>query len=218
MKYAEIKEYTGEIYNKIVQEQNIIIIAEKGKFFLSNRSPTLSDPSAIESVSDYGIAKVIWIGKSRILQPFINFEKIPLKLIEQLNLMKKIHQNKKGSLSLIHGDFSNNNLTNYGNEVKCFDYEHSHWGNPYVDIGRIILRECTSQEDIDFVLDNYFYKRPSAKELKQGFLVFCQRHYEMRHEKNQAFQEIPKLRAKRLLKSNLTLNEILHSFKDPVIL
>jgi hypothetical protein len=216
MGLEEIEEYTGRIYNKFVQGRGVVIVAERGKFFLSKRSETLSDASAIERVSDYGIAKVLWIGKSDILQLFVDFDHIPLNLRELTELMKKIHSNKKNDLTLVHGDFSSHNTTIYHGEAKCFDYEHNHWGNPYIDIGRIVLRECLSEGDIKLLFDNYSGGIPPLEELRFGFIAFCKRQYEMRCEKNQVFQKVPKLRAERLLSSGSTLSEILCAFKDPV--
>ena len=218
MKLDGMEEYTGKVYSQFLKDSGTIVVSERGKFFLSKRSKTFSEPSAIKKVSDYGIAPVIWVGESNILQPFVNFEPIKPELKNLAEIMKKIHSNKQNNLTLVHGDFGSHNTTTYLGETKCFDYEYSHWGSPYIDLGRVVLRECKSEEDVNLLLENYFGGIPSLQELKLGFMDFCQRQYEMRREKNQDFQEVPLIRAKRLSKSGSTLAEILHAFKDPVTL
>ncbi len=212
----EIKEYTGKIYDQFLQGKCTVLLAEKGKFFLSNRSNNLSDISAIKKVSDYGLSPVFWVGDSQILQSFVEFNSAPLNLSELTLLMKKIHSNQKGGLALIHGDFSRWNTVKYSEKAKCFDYEYCNWGNLYVDLGRVILRECKSEKEANLLLENYFGYTPKVEDLREGLITFCQRQYEMRHEKNQSFQEIPKLRIERLLKSNLKIEEILRAFKEEI--
>ncbi len=211
-----VEKYTGKILGRYVKKRGEVIFAENGKYFLSKRCEKLSDASAIERVSNYGVARVLWVGRSEILQQFVDFDLVPLNLKEMAGLMGRIHSNKQDGLTLVHGDFSNSNTTRHNGDAKCFDYEHSHWGNPYVDIGRMVLRNCVSEKDVDLLFESYYGGMPPLEEMRDGFIAFCQRQYDMRHLKNLAFQVVPKVRAKRLRGCGSTLCEILHAFKDPV--
>lgn len=216
MDIEEIVHFTGEIQQRYPLKRHEVIIADHGRFLLSARSSLLSHGSAIKSISHYGVGKVLSVGEKHILQEYVEFEQTALTHLQLINLMKKIHRDKKDGLTLVHGDFSRYNTTDHSGSSKCFDYEYSHWGSPYTDIARVVLRECESEKEAEVLLNLYFDGLPSLDELRQGFIIFCLRQYEMRKEKNQPFQDVPLMRAKRLEQKRDTLSEVLHDLRDQV--
>ena len=131
----------------------------KPKIFLGKRSK-FSDSEAIFMISKYGIARVIDITEDKIVEEFIEFEKTNLTLLELATLAREIHQNKRDGQSLVHGDFGLNNTTIYRGVPKCYDYEHVHFGNKYVDLGRVVLRSCKSIEEVETFLERYNGRMP----------------------------------------------------------
>jgi hypothetical protein len=214
-----IIDHTGEIYSLEKKERGTVITAQNGKFLLTRRSPTLSNASAITKISEYGIARVFYVSATNILQQYLEFTPSNLGLDDLATLIKQIHSVREKQGTLVHGDFSRQNTTRYQNKPYCFDYEHTHWGDPYIDLGRIVLRECKSEEEVKFFFEKYQGSLPSLYDMREGFISFCQRQYEMRHEKDLDFKEVPMIRGARLKKAcNNNLAEILNAFKAPVVI
>lgn len=187
----------------------------KNKIFIGKRSK-FSNPEAILKISEYGLAKVIKIEEDKILQEFIEFNKIQLNITQLASLVKIIHQNKKGNDTLVHGDIGFYNTTLYKGVPKCYDYEHAHFGNAYIDLGRIILRACKNIKEIEIFFNEYCGGIPLNLELKEGFINFCNWQNITRSEKGIPFQQVPLIRKQRLEETSGDLLEILKAFKDEV--
>ncbi len=177
-----------------------------------------SDEEAIKEISSrFGLAKVLEIGKYYLLEEFINFEKIDLSLDQLSYLLKNIHSVRDNSgFSLVHGDFSQHNTTLFDGNEKCFDYEYSHFGNVYADVGRVLLRECGDFEDAELFFNIYSGGFPKSDELKDGLIYFCNWQHELRKEKNLPCQDVPLIRGKRIENVCNKLEDILNAFKSEV--
>ena len=195
---------------------DIFIDSEDNKLFLARRSKTLSEVSAIEAIAQYGFAPIYLIGKDFILQKNIDFTHRALELDQLTNLLRLIHNNINEGKTLVHGDFGQHNTTFYNGEPRCFDFEYTHWGNPYIDIGRMVLREMGTEEEVIKFFFNYLGNVPRLSELRNGFIAFCQRQYKMRAEKNSKFMYIPLERAKRLSKSKSNFSDLIKAFRDSI--
>ncbi len=176
-----------------------------------------SEPEAIQRLSKYGIAKVFEITESQIFEEYVNFEVIPLGPKNLGSLLKKIHSEKNSlGTSLVHGDFGEYNTTIINGESKCFDYEYAHFGNTYADIGRVVLRDCSSENDFVDFFANYFRLMPKPDILRKGLIYFCDWQYMLRSEKGLPYANVPLIRKGRLKKARDDLNEILDLFKSEV--
>lgn len=177
-----------------------------------------SDPKAIKLISKkYGLAKVLKIGENYILEEFIDFKRIHPTLEQMSSLLKRIHSEKNEyNVPLVHGDFGPHNTTLINGKIKCFDYEYSHFGNIYSDIGRVLLRNCDNLKDINFFFNIYAETFPEMYKLKKGLIYFCNWQYELRKEKNLPYKEVPLIRAERIKKTKNSLNEIMDAFKSEV--
>jgi hypothetical protein len=187
----------------------------KDKIFLARRGK-YSHLEAISLISKYGVAKVIGINKESIIEEFVRFDKMPLTINQLARLAKQIHANKRNNLSLVHGDFSSNNTTLFLGVPRCYDYEHAHFGNIYVDIGRVILRDCNSLQEVEYFFKEYRGDVPSMEELISGLIVFCDWQNKLRVEKNAPYQEVPLVRKARLKRAPKDITSIINSFKEEV--
>jgi hypothetical protein len=177
-----------------------------------------SEEEAIKKISSrFGLAKVLEIGNDYLLEEYVEFEKIDLSLDQLSYLLKDIHSIRNNSgLYLVHGDFSQHNTTLFEGNAKCFDYEYSHFGNTYADVGRILLRECRGFKDTELFFNIYSNGFPKCDELKEGLIYFCNWQNELRKEKNLPYQEVPLIRGKRIEKVRNKLEDILNAFKFEV--
>lgn len=177
-----------------------------------------SEHEAIKEISSrFGLAKVLEIGEDYLLEEFIDFEKIDISLDQLSYLLRNIHsiRNTHGS-SLVHGDFSKHNTTLFNGNPKCFDYEYSHFGNVYSDVGRVLLRECRNFRDAVLFFDIYSEGFPESDELRDGLIYFCNWQYELRKEKSLPYQDVPLIRSKRVEDACNKLEDILNAFKSEV--
>lgn len=164
----------GLIKNSIRYNNGEILETEKGKFYLSPRDPELSDKDAIKLISQYGIVPITYIGSNFLLQPYIQFNHIRSKSPSEFGkLLKKIHGNSYRGKPFVHGDFAGHNTTKLDRDLKCFDFEFTHFGDPYLDIGRIILRECDTINDVIEFFEVYSGKVPKNDVLANGLSRFC---------------------------------------------
>lgn len=187
------------------------------KKFRAKRSIS-SNKEAIKRVSKYGIAKVLEINEKEIIEEHVNFE---LNYVNPKNLgklLRKIHSEKnKHGENLVHGDFGEHNTTIFYGKPKCFDYEHAHFGNTYADIGRVILRDCNTFDEIGNFFKNYSGKIPDPKEMKKGLSYFCEWQHDLRDEKGVAYKHIPLIRKDRLDKTNTNdFKKIIKNFKAEI--
>jgi len=177
-----------------------------------------SEKEAIKKISSkFGVTKVLKIGKDYILEKFVDFNYKKLSLSQLSILLKEIHSEKNNSyLPLVHGDFSSQNTTLYLGEPKCFDYEYSHFGNAYVDIGRVLLRDCNDFKDVKMFFDIYSGNIPNLNLLKDGLIYFCDWQNSLRLEKNLLFEKVPLIRKERIKQASNNLEEIIEAFKSEV--
>ena len=177
-----------------------------------------SEEEAIKRISSkFGLAKVLKIWDDYLLEEFVDFKQINPSLNQLSFLLKRIHSEKNVvGLSLVHGDFGEHNVTIINGETKCFDYEYSHFGNIYTDIGRVVLRRCNNFDEVNTFFDIYSDGFPSNDKLKNGLIYFCNWQYELRKEKNLPYQQVPLIRAEKIKKINNDLSEILYAFKSRV--
>lgn len=213
-----VLKYCGEIHSITSLRNNQVISSSNGKYFLAKRDPTLSTPKAITKISKFGITPVILIGHNYILEKFIKFEYKAPSLKQLAYLLRDIHNNNYSQGTLVHGDFSKNNTTIYKGNLHCLDYEFSHFGNPYVDIGRIILRECNNEDDINDFFKFYSGGVPPLKLLQEGLSYFCDWQHLIRKRKKFPFQNIPLVRKERISESGKNYKQILKAFKDKVFI
>lgn len=178
-----------------------------------------SNSEAIQRISSrYGLAKVIGINEDSILEEFIDFEIVPLGPKNLGSLLKKIHSEKNSSgVSLVHGDFGEHNTTIINGEPMCFDYEYTHFGNPYVDIGKVVLRNCFNEDDFFEFFRNYSNDLPKPENFREGLIYFCDWQNSSRLEKRLPYHEIPLIRKERLKKTNKNnLFSLLDAFKSKI--
>ena len=187
------------------------------KTYLAKRNYR-SDFEAIKKISKYGVARVIKINEHSILEEFVDFEIVPLGPKNLGSLLRKIHSEKSSlGISLVHGDFGEHNTTMINNEPKCFDYEYAHFGNPYTDIGKVVLRSCSNENDfLDFFM-NYSGGLPKPENFREGLIYFCDWHHLIRLEKGLPYHEVPLIRKSRLEKSDgKNLLSLLDAFKSEI--
>jgi hypothetical protein len=163
-----LRSYLGDIGNIERYNGGYLLKTKEGNFFMAKRDYLLSNPLAIKQLSQYGISPALFIGKDYILEEFRDFDKEELTNEELAILLKDIHANKNEKGVLVHGDYSRFNTTKICGHPKCFDYEFSHYGDSYRDLGRIILRECDSEEEVIKFFEVYG-RIPSLDNLKKGF-------------------------------------------------
>jgi len=177
-----------------------------------------SDKEAIKLISErYGFPKVIEIGNDYILEEFVEFKNIYPSLNQMSSLLKNIHSEKNlNKEPLVHGDFGAHNTILVNGEVKCFDYEYSHFGNVYADIGRVLLRGCKNVDDVYSFFNTYSNSIPDIEELKEGLIYFCNWQHDLRKEKELQYQKVPLIRASRILNSDNNLENIIKAFKEEV--
>lgn len=185
------------------------------KVFIGKRSK-YANSEAIIMISKYGTARVIEVTNNRIIEENIKFSKIKLDLSQMAYLAREIHQNEKNGLRLVHGDLSFNNTTLYNGDPKCFDYEHAHFGNIYVDLGRIILRVCSNIEEIKIFFKMYTGSLPLVGDLKKGLATFCDWQHKVRVEKLAPYSNVPLIRKRRVEESPENLEDVLNRFKAEV--
>jgi|SRR3989338_4528158 len=185
--------------------------------FIGKRSK-FSEPAAIIKISKYGIAKVLDITHDSIIQEFVDFEKKDLTLNQLANLARKIHLERDIKGILVHGDLSNNNTSLYFGEEKCYDYEHAHFGEPYADIGRIILRSCKEVNLTREFFMSYSGIIPEVEELKNGLIYFCNWQYKLRIDKGLPFSSVPLERIKRVINADKDFDKIISAFCAKVVL
>jgi len=177
-----------------------------------------SEPEAISRLSNYGVAKVLKINETNIIEEFVRFNVRKLGPKKLGALLNKIHSetNTLGQ-SLVHGDFGEHNTTILHSEPKCFDYEYAHFGDIYADLGKVILRDCNNWEGFTDFFSCYAGEIPHAKELKRGLIYFCDWQNSLRIEKQLPYSEVPLHRKNRLRKvKSKSLMEILDAFKSEV--
>lgn len=212
----QISQVVGKEYELEKSSEGRIIKTDKEKYFLSKRDPDLSDKSAIEKITGYGISPIMLIGEDYILQRYVDFSKTSALRIEEMSyLLRQIHSNKgKGGL-LVHGDFSRHNTCKLEKVPRCYDYEFTHFGDPFIDLGRIILRELSGPEDIEKFFKVYSNGYlPSTERLKEGLSLFCDWQYLLRKRKNQPHQEVPLKRKEKIIKSSKKdFLDIINNFK-----
>ena len=151
-----------------------------------------SDPEAIQRISKYGVMGVKGINKHYIIEEFVDFEIFPLGPKNLALLLKDIHSEKNSfGISLVHGDFGEHNTTMINGKMKCFDYEYAHFGNPYVDIGKVVLRNCSSESDFIEFFMNYLGDLPKPEDFRDGLIYFCNWHHMIRLEKELPYHEVP---------------------------
>lgn len=196
--------------------QNSIVHDESGKKYFIKRRSKYSEDSAIRNIAIYGLSNIIDINSEFILESFVDFTKKDLSLEEYVELLHKIHSNNEAGLSLVHGDFSKHNTTFYENEPTVFDYEHAHWGDIYVDIGRVILRETESVEESIGFLKIYFGNIPSLAKIRDGIVNFCYWQNKIREEKHLPYSNVPLIRAERVNSNGNTYSNLIMEFKRPV--
>lgn len=212
MKNKEIEKQVGKIVQEEETPNGTVIYTSDRKYFIAKRDPVLSDSLAIKEISRYGIAPVIFVGDSYILEGYVEFSGRGLKLEDCGNLLSSIHMNKFEGKSLVHGDFGSSNTTDSDGNPKCFDYEFTHFGDVYRDLGRVILRNCNSPEEMIYFFESYSGKIPSLEELIEGLCSFCDWQNLMR--KNSEFQEIPLIRKRQVKSSKKNIKAIFNSFKE----
>jgi len=173
------------------------------KTYLAKRNYR-SNSEAIQRISSrYGVAKVIEINEDSILEEFVDFEIVALGPENLGLLLKKIHSERNSSgIPLVHGDFGEHNTTIINKELRCFDYEYAHFGNPYVDIGKVVLRSCFDEDDFFEFFINYSNDLPKPENFKEGLIYFCDWQNSLRLEKMLPYHEIPLIRKERLKKTN----------------
>ena len=187
------------------------------KTYLAKRDH-MSSSEAIQRISKYGLAKVLKINEDSILEEFVDFKVVPLGPKNLGSLLRKIHSEKDSSgISLVHGDFGEHNTTIINGESICFDYEYTHFGNIYSDIGKVVLRDCSGwQEFTDFFIC-YNGVLPDSNEFKEGLIYFCDWQNSLRLEKEVPYSEVPLVRKNRLLRiKDKNLGRILEAFKSEV--
>lgn len=185
--------------------------------FIGKRSK-FSEPSAIIRISKYGIARVLAINQKTIIQEFVEFEKKDLTLNQLANLARQIHSEKDSKGTLVHGDLSNNNTTLYEGEEKCYDYEHAHFGEPYADIGRIILRSCDGEDQVRDFFIAYSGRMPGTEEIRDGLIYFCNWQHKLRKDKSLSFSDIPLERRNRVMRAGKNFSRIITAFQARVAL
>ncbi|MEK6927922.1 MAG: hypothetical protein AABX11_05825 [Nanoarchaeota archaeon] len=176
-----------------------------------------SEPEAIMAISRFGISNVIEIGADFIIERYIPFTPFAPTLDQLAELTKRIHRTTHENKNLVHGDLGFNNATVINTIPKCFDYEHAHFGNLYADLGRILLRCCKSDRDVESFFDIYSGRLPDLEVLRGGLIYFCEWQNLIRSEKKLPFSEVPLKRRERLVKTRECLKDILKAFKDPVL-
>lgn len=203
------------ILEKLSNRITLVSTADQ-KYLIKKRS-FYSEENAIKVISEFGISQVIEVSNEEILETYNPFEKQFLTLKDYARLAQKIHQTKNHGVSLVHGDLSRHNTTLINGKIFCFDYEHTHWGNPFADLGRILLRECESYEDSLFFLETYYSNSlPDINELQNGIIYFCDWQHKIRKEKKLEYSEVPLIRKGRVLKTNLDLENIMYEFKREI--
>ena len=191
-----------------------VLYTQDGKYFVARRDPVLSERSAIKLISQYGIIPVILVGDSYILEKYVNFNPKQLKLEDRGKLLGLIHSNNLGGKPLVHGDFGISNTTYFNDAPKCLDYEFTHFGDVYRDIGRVILRNCGSVGEMVHFFDNYPSGIPSPDKLKDGLSSFCDWQNLLRIRKNLEFPEVPLIRKEQVKDSRKNIEAIFKSFKN----
>ncbi len=182
--------------------------------FIGKREPSIGDEEAIREIAKYGIAEIKEVGENYILEQFIEFEHMHLTLEEMAILLKEIHSNNHLGNPLVHGDYSRHNTTRLGGVPKCFDFEFTHYGDPFRDIGRVVLRECPQIEDVYSFLEIYSGKIPPRMELREGLISFCDWQHLMRTRKNVPYQNVPLLRKKQIIGASQNTKGIIQAFKQ----
>ncbi|HIH32177.1 TPA: hypothetical protein HA235_05705 [Candidatus Woesearchaeota archaeon] len=209
----EIKEKIGEYTLDSVLGSKSILKVDTNKYVFYNRSQ-YSSADAIKKMSKFSLGKNILVGTDWILEEYVSFDNHKPSLYNMILLLKEIHKEKNLlGQSLVHGDFSSLNITIYNNLTYVYDNEHVHWDNIYVDLGRVLLRECNNGKDIFDVFNIYFQNIPSTKILREGLMVFCDWQHIIRKEKNRPYVDIPLLRKKKILDSRDDLDSIINAFK-----
>jgi hypothetical protein len=187
------------------------------KTFIAKRSPFSTEDAIRKISSRWGLAKVIEIGKDHIVEEHVNFQYKKPSLKKMAQLLKEIHSETNISgVNLVHGDFSFQNVTILDGDIKCFDYEHSHFGNPYADIGRIILRGCGNILEALNFFGEYSGSVPEPEILREGLIYFCDWQNLLRETKGLPFAEVPLLRKEKIEKATNCLENILYSFGSEV--
>ncbi len=184
---------------------------------ISKRRSKYSDREAIFDISRYGVARVLEVTDSSIVQEFVQFDLMPPNLRQLAELAYKIHSNSNTKGNLVHGDFGPYNITVSFGDPKCYDYEHTHYGNIYVDLGRVILRSCRDVNEVRDFFTNYSGAIPSTDELREGLISFCEWQHLIRAEKGLLFQEVPLIRRERLFSARSELDDLLEAFKSEVV-
>ncbi len=214
MKNKEIENQIGKILREEKTLNGSILYTDCRKYFVAKRDPELSEAPAIEKISSYGVAPVIFVGDSYILEEYVEFYPQKLTLEDSGKLLYEIHKNTFQGRQLVHGDFGETNTTYVEGNPRCFDYEYTHFGNAYVDLGRVILRICESPEEMIHFFENYTGQIPTPKDLSEGLSSFCDRQNLMRIRKNLASQNIPLIRKNQIAKSKKDIVSIFNSFKQ----
>lgn len=96
-------------------------------------------------------------------------QKTDLLQIKSHNIIKKI------PISLIHGDFADDNILFEGNEPKILDFELVRINSPLLDIGRILMSYCFEDSELNFEKINAFvsgYREVNDINDKDIFLAF----------------------------------------------
>lgn len=95
---------------------------------------------------------------------------------------------------------------------------HQSTGNPYADIGRILLRVCNSIDEAFDFFKYYSTNTPNSSEFRDGLIYFCGWQNNLRKEKNLPYQEVSILRKRRIESAADNLESIFHAFKLEVSL
>lgn len=213
----DIKKVLGVEFEIEELNNSIQLITTSDSKYLIKRKSCYSNKEAIKAISKYGISKIVAVNDEQIIETYNPFEKQDISLMDFVTIARQIHQTQNElGLPLVHGDLSRYNTTLVNDTPFCFDYEHSHWGNPFADLGRILLRECKTFEDDLFFLHNYFNGILNINNLQKGIVYFCEWQHKIRKEKNLSYSEVPLIRRERVLKSDLDLENIMYEFKREI--
>lgn len=189
----------------------------QGTTYWVYRRSQMSQSSAIQAIAPHCAAQVHHVVGPYIVESYVAINQARLSLEEWGSFLERIHKYHPGYGILVHGDLGNHNITRINQRPCCFDLEHVHWGDPYVDLGRIILRECGNPEDLALLFTHYKRPLPSHEVLTQGLSVFCDFQYKLRTLKGAPFRHVPHVRKKRMHQTGKSLEHVLKAFLDPVV-
>jgi len=210
-----IVEEIGTVLENEPKEDFQIITTQKGKFIKHFRS-VYSQEKAILDIAPFVPKGKVWCTDDYFLIPFVEEDNRIPSSKELLEILFQISGPPHQKKTLIHGDFYRDNVVCSEGQLKVIDLEQTRYGNPYTDIGRMILREATNMPQAIDMLGFLGVDLNNTSEIKQGFAEFCLSQHRARIERARPYSEVPIIRRKRILESNDDVEEIINALKNDV--